>query len=75
MNSRRRRDEKYPSALWRRKGPRRFLLGYIGVLIVLSILDKVLVGFSYLRLVEILLVVLYGFAWLIAYKLKPRIFD
>jgi hypothetical protein len=66
---------RYPSALWRRRSPRWFLLGYVGVSILLAILDRVLADFEYVRQLDILVIVLYGLAWLIAYKLKPGIFD
>lgn len=66
--------ERYPSALWRRKGPRWFLLGYLGVLLLLSILDGVLAGFAYLRPFEILIVILYGLTWLVVYKVRPELF-
>jgi len=69
------RRERYPSALWRRKGPRWFLLGYLGVIILLAILDRLLADFEYVRQLDILALVLYGLAWFIAYKLKPGIFE
>jgi hypothetical protein len=69
------RHARYPFALWRRKGPRWFLLGYLGVIILLAFLDRVLADFEYLRQLDILVIVLYGLAWFIAYKLKPGIFD
>ena len=69
------RREWYPSALWRRKGPRWFLLGYLGVIILLTILDRLLADFEYVRRLDLLVIVVYGLVWLIAYKLKPRIFD
>jgi len=69
------RRERYPSAFWRHKGPRWFLLGYLGVIILLAILDRVLADFEYVRQLDILVIVLYGLAWFIAYKLKPGIFD
>ncbi len=70
-----RRREPYPSALWRRKGPRWFLLGFLGVIIFLTILDRVLADFEYVRQLDILMIVLYGLAWFIVYKVRPGIFD
>lgn len=67
--------ERYPSALWRRKGPRWFLLGYLGVIILMTILDRLLAHFVYVRQLDILVIILYGLAWFIAYKLRPGIFD
>ncbi len=69
------RRERYPSALWRRKGPRWFLLGYLGVIILMTIADRVFADFEYVRQLDIFIVVLYGLAWFIAYKLRPGIFD
>jgi hypothetical protein len=67
--------ERYPSALWRRKGPRWFLLGYLGVIILMSVLDRFLVDFEYRLQLDIAIILLYGIAWFIVYKLRPSVFD
>ncbi len=69
------RREPYPSALWRRKGPRWFLLGYLGLIVVLAVLDHILADVSYLRLIEILSILSYGIIWLIIYKASPHLFE
>jgi hypothetical protein len=66
--------EPYPSALWRRKGPRWFLLGYLGVIVLMTIVDRVFADFEYVKQLDMLIIVLYGLAWLVAYKLNPDIF-
>lgn len=66
--------ERYPFASWGRKWSRAFLIGFLGIIVIITLLDSKFADFEYIRLVDHLLIAAYGAVWLFVYWRRPDLF-
>lgn len=66
--------KRYPFRSWGKKWSRTFLIGFLGVILLMTFLDWLLASFEYIRTLDRLIIVGYGLFWLLLYWLRPNLF-
>jgi hypothetical protein len=65
---------RYPFRSWGNKFSRRFLIGFLGVILAMAIVDRFFADFEYIRTVDLLMIASYGLFWLLLFWLRPDFF-
>jgi hypothetical protein len=65
----------FPFASWRKRWSRTFSIGFLVVILAMTVLDWLFVDFEYIRAVDQLIIVAYGVVWLLLYRFRPDFFE
>lgn len=64
----------YPFGFLAKKWSRRFIGGFLALVLLMTAIDRLFADFEYIRLVDLLLITTYGVVWSLLYWMKPDLF-
>jgi hypothetical protein len=65
---------RYPFRSWENKSRRMFLIGFLGVIVAMGVVDRLFADFEYIRAVDSLMIASYGIFWLLLSWFRPDLF-
>ena len=65
---------RYPFRSWGNKYSRMFLIGFLGVIVAMAVVDRFFADFEYIRAVDLLMIAGYGLFWLLLSWFRPGLF-
>lgn len=69
------RWNRYPFSSLEKWWSRTFLLGFLVLIAIMTLVDSLFADFEYIRLVDMAIINAYGFFWMILYWLRPDLFE
>jgi len=65
----------YPFGFLAKKWSRRFIGGFLALVLMMTVIDRLFADFEYIRLVDLVLITAYGVVWSFLYWMRPDLFE
>ncbi len=66
---------RYPFSFMGKRWSRTFFLGFVGLILIMILVDRLLADFEYIRVVDVLIIGAYGLFWTLLYWFRPDFFE